>query len=209
MRKTVYQVLAGVFGIVLIVVGIGALFGAGYAHGYVDKQLTQERITMSGEGAMVTVTEESAKILEPFWGEQMSTGAHAEAYANNFIYDHMQNSCANVTDANGNPLDPIDPEQCTYAGIGAAVTAATEAGDEDAAAAYQALRTSNFQGSALRSMLLTAYAFSLVGSIAKWAGIGAIALGAILLILRFTVLKGEAAPATVAANPESTTVPRT
>ena len=208
-KKIVYQVLAGVFGIVLIAVGVGALFGANFAHGYVDRQLSQERITMPGEPAMGSVSPESAEILEQFWGDPMTTGPQAQAYANNFIYDHMLNACADVTDANGNPVDPVPPEQCTYAGIGGAVTAATDAGDANAAEAYQALRTSNFQGSALRSMLLTAYAFWLVGAIAQWVGIAAIVVGVLLLVLRFTVLRGEADPVSVDANRAPEATPRT
>jgi len=196
-KRTVYQILATVFGVVLILVGIGALAGANFAHGYVHDQLSQEQITMPGGPALESRLRDGSKEkLEPFAGQPMTTGPQAEAYANNFIYDHMLASCGSVTDANGNPVEPIPADKCTYAGIGDVANAARDAGDTDAQAAYNAARDSNFRGSTLRSMLLTAYGFSILGAIAKWVGIGALVVGALLLVLRFTVLnKPETAPA--------------
>ncbi|MEJ5998790.1 hypothetical protein [Corynebacterium sp. H130] len=50
-------------------------------------------------------------------------------------------------------------------------------------------RDSLFKGDALRGILLNAYGWWLVGSIAIWAGAGLLALAVILLALGFTVLK--------------------
>lgn len=43
MQKIVYGVLARVFAVVLVLVGIGAVFGGNFAHGYVTDQLSQGR----------------------------------------------------------------------------------------------------------------------------------------------------------------------
>lgn len=188
MRKIVYQVLAQVFGIVLIIVGIGALSGGLYAHSYVTNQLSQEKITMPAGDAITALPQDSQKALKPFAGKPMTTGPQAQAYANHFIWEHMQSACANVKDAKGNALPPVPPEKCTYAGIGEVAGAAS---DPAAKTAYNTLRNTNFTGDSLRSMLLTAYAFWLVGSIAFWAAIACFVIGVVLIYLGFFYLKTE------------------
>lgn len=192
MKNVVLETLAKVFGVVLLVVGIGALIGGNFAHSYVTDQLSQENISMPTEESIANLPEESQDALRPFLGQKMTTGDQAQAFANNYIYEHMQTQCKTVKDAAGNELPAV--EDCTYAGLGAAVRNA----DTDAAkAAYQKLRDTNFQGSTLRSMLLTSYAFWLVGSIAWWAGIACLVLGVVLLALGFAVYGPKARKASV------------
>ncbi|WP_244310950.1 hypothetical protein [Corynebacterium hindlerae] len=50
-----------------------------------------------------------------------------------------------------------------------------------------------FQGDTLRGILLNAYGWWLVGSIAIWAGVGLIAIAVILAILGFFVLRTKRA----------------
>ena len=49
MQKIVYGVLARVFAVVLLLVGIGAIVGGNFAHSYVSDQLSQEKIEMPSE----------------------------------------------------------------------------------------------------------------------------------------------------------------
>lgn len=186
MKRTVYQVLSLVFGIVLILVGIGAFIGGQFAHNYVKDQLTAQAITMPTEQQIANLPTEAQDALRPFLGEQMASGTAAQAYANHYILEHMKTACTNVKDAAGNALTPVPAEKCTYAGIGS-VANATD--DPAAKAAYQALRASNFQGNALISMLLTAYAFWLIGTIAIAVAIAAAVVGIILVVLSMTVFK--------------------
>ena len=198
MKKTVYQVLAQVFGIVLIVVGIGALSGGLYAHNYVTSQLSQEKITMPSGDAITALPQASQKALQPFAGKPMTTGTQAQAYANHFIWEHMQAACQNVKDANGNAVPAVPADQCTFAGVGQAAGGATSTA---AKTAYNTLRSTIFQGDSLRSMLLTAYAFWLVGSIAFWGAIACFVIGVVLIYLGFFYLntKKAAAPQTEAS----------
>lgn len=180
MKNVVLETLSKVFGVVLLIVGIGALIGGNFAHSYVTDQLTQENISMPTEEGIANLPQESQDALRPFIGQKMTKGTQAQAFANNYIYEHMQTQCQNVKDAQGNALPAV--EDCTYSGLGAAVKAASTDAEK---AAYQKLRDTNFQGSTLRSMLLTSYAFWLVGSIAYGVGIAALVLGVALLALGF------------------------
>jgi hypothetical protein len=68
-------------------------------------------------------------------------------------------------------------------------------------AAYTALRSTLFQGDTLRSSLLTAYAFWLIGTIVLVIGIIALVVGVALLALAYTVFKNKGvAPAAPVAE---------
>ncbi len=169
-----------------------------YAHGYVTTQLTQEKIAMPQAEAIKALPQASKDALSPWANspQMMTNGEQAQAYANNYIWEHMQTACAAVKDASGKELPAVPADKCTYAGIGTVANAAT---DPAAKAAYTALRTSNFQGDALRSMLLTAYAFWLIGSIALYVGIAFVVIGIALLVLGFVVLPKKATTPAVTA----------
>ena len=197
MKKTVYQVLTQVFGVVLIIVGIGALIGGLFAQSYVRGQLAQENIAMPAGDSLTALPDADQKALKPYEGKTMATGGAAQAYANNYIWRHMKEACNNVKDAQGNALPAVPEDQCNYAGIG---SFARQAKDPAATTAYNALRASNFQGDALRSMLLTAYAFWLIGTIAIVAAIACLVLGVGLLVLSFTIFKNRGAADTYATE---------
>lgn len=203
MKTVVYRVLSQVFGVVLLIVGVGALAGGLYAHGYVSDQLSQEKITMPAEAGYKTLPQASQDALKPFAGQAMTTGDEAQAYANHYIWEHMNAACAAVKDANGNSVPAIPADKCTYAGVGGVVSATTDATQK---AAYSAVRNTLFQGDTLRTSLLTAYAFWLVGSIAIWVAVAAFVIGAALLALSFTVFKSKAAAAAAATAPQTVSV---
>ena len=99
--------------------------------------------------------------MQKYAGQQLTTGAQAETYANHFIAIHLSEVAGGKT----------------YAQVSAAAMAAptnTTLKTEEATL---------FQGTTLRGLLLNAYAF---GTVATIAGIGAIvsfAAAAILLVL--------------------------
>lgn len=64
---------------------------------------------------------------------------------------------------------------------------------EEEIAKLQKIRDSLFQGDTLRGILLSAYGWWLVGSIAMWAGIAMAILGVILAILGFGVMRTKRA----------------
>ncbi len=205
MKTVVYRVLSQVLGVILLAVGVFALVAGLYAHNYVSSQLSQEKITMPAEAAYKTLPQASQDALAPYAGQSMTTGDQAQAYANHYIWVHMQNGCAAVKDANGNAVPAVPADMCNYAGVGGVANATTDATQK---AAYTAVRGTLFQGDTLRTMLLTAYAFWLVGTIALWAGIIALVLGVVLLALAFTVFKdkGAATAATAASVRETVSV---
>lgn len=147
---------------------------------------------MPKAAAIKSLPTESQDALAPWANTEqlMTTGEQAQAYANHYIWQHLQSACAEVKDANGNALPAVPADKCTYSGIGSVAKAATSPAAKDA---YEALRSSNFQGDALLSMLLTAYAFWLIGSIALYAGISLIVIGVALLVLGFFVLPKKSA----------------
>lgn len=188
MKTVVYRVLSQVLGVILLAVGVFALVAGLYAHNYVSSQLSQEKITMPAAAAYKELPQASQDALAPYVGQAMTNGDQAQAYANHYIWEHMQAACAAVKDANGNSVPAVPADKCNYSALGAVTTAATDTAQK---AAYTAVRNTLFQGDTLRSMLLTAYAFWLVGTIALWIGIIALVLGVVLLALAFTVFRGK------------------
>ncbi len=188
MKTVVYRVLSQVLGIILLAVGVFALVAGLYAHNYVSTQLGQEKITMPVQASYKTLPQDSQDALAPYAGQPMTTGDQAQAFANHYIWEHMTEACSAVKDANGNAVPSVPADKCNYSGIGGVVGATSDTAQK---AAYTALRNTLFQGDTLRTMLLTAYAFWLIGTIALWAGVIALVVGVVLLALSFTVFKNK------------------
>jgi hypothetical protein len=172
--------------VVFAVAGALLSWGSNFSADYVHDELTSQRITFPDEAALV---EEGRDDLVKYAGQPLDTGAEAEAYAS-FIDGHLQNTGAKYAVDGGDPL--------TYAELGgperaarAAVTEATEAGapaDEIAALQAESDQVSNdrnslFKGETLRGLLLSAYAWATVGTIAGYAAIGAFVAAGLMAIL--------------------------
>ena len=224
MATQVYRTLAKIVGAVLLVVGIAALFGGNFAHGFVREQLEAQNITMptteaiDAQVASGRITEGNAVELRKYAADgPMSTGPQARAFADEYILSHMRA---------GAKAAGVPEEQATYSGIGEVVSAKTaqlraelkavpenaSKTDQEIAAlaaqeianpatdfslakeikSLQDLRTSTFlDGNTLRGMLLNAYGWWLVGTIALVAGWTLIVVGVGLLALGL-VLKPRA-----------------
>jgi len=197
MKTVVYRALSQVFGAIALAVGIFAVVAGLYAHSYVSSQLGQEKITMPVAASYKTLPQASQDALAPYAGQPMNTGDEAQAFANHYIWEHMSAACTTVKDANGAAVPSVPAEQCNYSGLGGVVSATTDATQK---AAYTNLRSTLFQGDTLRTALLTAYAFWLIGTIVLWIGVIAFVVGVALLVLAYTVFKtkGVATAAPVA-----------
>lgn len=169
-RKTFDMVLsAGGFVMILVLVAAGALglWGSNYAQSSVRNQLTTQQIFFPPAAAFATaksgteVTPGMIPYLQKYAGQQVLTGAQAEAYADHFIAVHLS--------------------QMPYGGVYATVSAASRANPGNAALA-QEVQTS-FQGTTLRGLLLEAYGFSQFGQIAQIASIVSFILAGIMLML--------------------------
>jgi hypothetical protein len=164
--------------IVLVVAGALLSWGASFSRDYVHDELAAQAISFPDAAAL---EEEGRTDLLDVAGQQVDTGADAEAYAG-YIAGHVE-------DIGGGS---------TYAELGdgqfAAEAALNEAIADDAPAAevaelqeaYDGIvgqRDSIFRGEMLRGALLNTFAWDTVGQIAGYAAIAAFVGAAVMALL--------------------------
>lgn len=174
MSRTAYQAIARVFAVVLAIAGIGLAVGGNYAHNFVTDQLSAQKITMPSGKALAS--QDMKDTLDKYAGKPMTTGPQAEAFANHYIQAHMNET------ANGKTYEEVS-------GAYIACSADTAKKDTPECTKLGATRETLFMGNSLRGMLLNAFGWWLLGTIAIWAGIGAMVLAVVLIILGWFVLK--------------------
>ncbi len=140
----------------IVVVGVLAVVGGSYDKQVVHDQLVPQKIFFPAAGSPALLPG-----VKQYAGQQLVNGAQAKAYANNFINVHLSKIAGGQT----------------YAQVSTAALAAPKN------ATLAAEKATLFQGETLRGLLLNAWGWSLVGTIATLAGILLIALGALLLLL--------------------------
>jgi hypothetical protein len=180
-RRTLDTILVAsgaVLAACLLVAGALLQWGAGFADDYVHDELASQNITFPPAAAL---EEEGRTDLLPFAGAFVDTGDEAEAYAS-FIDGHLEGIADGATYA-----DLGDPERAAKAAVEAAVA---DGADEATVAELQAeadavagQRNSLFKGETLRGLLLSAYAWATVGTIAGYASYAALAAGGVMLVL--------------------------
>ncbi len=143
------------------------MWGYSFANSNVHNQLAQQDIVFPSTAAFAhakagtEITPAMIPTLAKYAGQPLTTGAQAEAYADDFISAHLA--------------------EMPYGGVYANVSAASRANPTNAKLAAEV--TTSFQGTTLRGLLLEAYAFSEFALIALIAGIAAFALAGIMAIL--------------------------
>ncbi len=171
MRSTLDRLISWIglaLAAVLLVAGGMLTWASSFINSNVEQQLTDQDITMPVEAAMEGLSQVDKDALMPFAGQQMTTGAAARAYADHFILAHMNESS----------------EGKTYSQVSAAQGKECKANPDSAdCKKLTGLKTSLFQGSTLRGLLLYGYAFGTMGLIAGYAAIGAYVGAALFLIL--------------------------
>lgn len=168
LRSTLDRLLSYVgllLAVLLIVVSGLAFWGATFANSSVGDQLAAQNITMpSGDGLNALPAADKAA-LEPYAGQKMVNGDQAKAYADHYIRVHMDAAAGGKTyseiSSACKATDPLDSPQCKLK--------------------YNTM----FTGNALRSMLLTAYAFGTIGKIALVGAIVTLVGGIVMGILAF------------------------
>jgi hypothetical protein len=140
----------------LLIVGIVAVFGGHYAKQVVHDQLAPQQISFPAKGDPALLPG-----VRQYAGQSLTTGDQAKAYANDFIGVHVKQIAGGKTYAQ--------------------VSAASMAAPDDAKLAGQ--KAALFQGETLRDLLLGAWGWSVVGTIATLAGWLLVALGAVLFLL--------------------------
>ena len=180
-RRTIDSVLIGVgivFALCLFVAGGLLSWGANFADDYVGDELSSQNITFPPTEALEA---EGRTDLLKYAGENVTTGEQAEAYAS-YIDGHLEEIAGGMTYA-----ELGGPEREAKAAVEAAeASGASEAELADLqaeAGALEGQRNSLFKGETLRGLLLTAYAWSTVGTIAGYAAVAAFAAGALMVVL--------------------------
>jgi len=138
----------------------------------VHDQLAAQHITMPTEKTgLADLPQADQDALAPYAGQQMTTGPQAKAYADHYIAVHLEGV------ADGKTYSEVSGEYiATYANDPKA--AATPEGQ-----AMAAQRQTLFMGETLRGLLLYAYAFATMGTIAGIAAIVSFAAAALLIVL--------------------------
>jgi hypothetical protein len=153
--------VAGLFLAVTLIAAGGLLTWAHTFIGHeVHTQLAAEQVYFPANNSPAIKAPEFAA-MHQYAGQQLTTGAQAEVYADHFIANHLK--------AIGGGK--------TYAQLSAESIA------QPANAKLAAQVETVFKGETLRGLLLNAYAFGTMGTIAGIAAIAAYIAGAVMLVL--------------------------
>ena len=175
MSRKVFDVLtsaAGLVAVVVLLVAGGLLtWGHSFVNSNVHDQLAQQQIYFPPATAFThreawdrDHAEHDPIRLFQYAGQQLTSGAQAQAYANDFIAAHLSEM----------------PDHGVYSKISSAALASPKN------TSLAALKQASFTGTTLRGLLLEAYAFSemgaimLIGAIVSFVGAGVLALLAAL-----------------------------
>ena len=163
-RKTwdrLVSTAAAVVAVALIVLGGIAIYGGQFGRDSVRDRLVPEKVAFPPLSAMTP--QEQAEVGN-FAGQQVDTGPEAEAFSR-YIAGHL----AEVNEGK------------TYSETSAA--ARQDGLDPKTAADLQAKADVLFKGETLRSILLNAYGWWTVATLALWAGVAMIIAGVLLGVL--------------------------
>lgn len=163
-RKMWDRIVSGagaVIAVVLIVVGAFAVYGGRFGQDNVQERLAPQNITLPPAEVLSPAETEA---VGAYAGQAVDTGPEALAFAN-YIGVH---------------LEEVN-EGATYSETSAA--AREEGIDPEVAAELQGKADTLFKGEALRSILLNAYGWWTVSTIAVYAGVAMIVGGIVLAVL--------------------------
>jgi hypothetical protein len=165
MRRRTFDGLMATAGLVaaviLAVAGGMLLYAHNFVHGQVTDQLSAQQIYFPEAGSDSLAPADIGPYLNQYAGEQLTTGAQAEAYANHFIAVHLNEIGGGQTYAQLSAKAMADPNNEELAGQVATM----------------------FKGETLRGLLLNAYAFDTMATVAFWAGIAALVGAAVMFVL--------------------------
>jgi hypothetical protein len=183
MNRKVWDQLVSTAGVVLavalIVLGGLAIYGGNFGQQNVRDRLEPQKVFFAPYDAM-TPTEQQE--VGDFAGQQVVNGTQAEAFSR-YIAGHL----AGVNDGK------------TYAETSAAARA--EGLDPDTAADLQAKADVLFKGETLRSILLNAYGWWTVSTIALYSGYVMVIAGILFAILAFLGFRHARRAAAEVAEP--------
>ena len=139
------------------------MWGSGFAHNMVHSQLSDQKISFPAKGSPGLDPKEFPG-LQRYAGQAVDNGPKAKAYADQFIKVHLKGIAGGKTYSQVSAESLANPK------------------DTELAAKVQTL----FRGETLRGLLLYGWGWSVVGTIAGYAGIAAL-LGAIAVLLALII----------------------
>ena len=148
--------------ILTVILGVGGgllLFGSNFGLNMVHDQLDAQAITFPAKGSPALSPAEFPG-LQQYAGQSVNTGPKAKAYANEFINVHLASVAGGKTYSQVSALAQADPTNAKLAGQVATL----------------------FKGETLRGLLLYAWGWSVVSTIALYAGIAAL-IGFVIMLL--------------------------
>ena len=161
MWDTIVSGAGAVIAVALIMIGAAAVYGGNFGRDNVQERLAPEHVVFPPIDAMSPQEQDQ---LGQFAGQTVDTGPEAEGFAR-YIGGHL----AEVNDG------------ATYSETSAAARA--EGLDPEIAADLQVKADTLFKGETLRSILLNAYGWWTVATIALYVGFALIAAGLVLALL--------------------------
>jgi hypothetical protein len=193
MRRRTFDALVSATGLllaaVLLVAGGLLTWGHVFVTNQVHNQLVAQKIVFptTTNPEFKALPKADAAAMAPYAGQTMTTGAQAEAYADHFIAYHLSLIGGGKTYSQLSAEAMAQPKNTALAEEVAAI----------------------FKGTTLRSMLLEAYGFGIMGQIALIAAICSYAAAGLMLILslfgflhlRFTSPRTEILPRVAIPRP--------
>jgi hypothetical protein len=165
MRRRTFDLILTAVGAVLavglLIAGGLLTWGYHFANSTVHDQLAAQQIFFPAAGSEALASPEVGPYLNKYAGQQLTTGAQAQAYADHFIKVHLKEVAGGKT----------------YSEVSAEAQKSPD--DQKLQGQVQTL----FRGETLRGMLLNAYAFWKFGQIALYSAIASFGGAVILLVL--------------------------
>ena len=173
MRRRTLDTLLTTGGLILAVVLLAAggllTWASNFVGANVHSQLADQKITMpSGKAIEDPLIK---PYLSQYAGQELTTGKQAKAYADHYILVHMHKA------SGGKTYEEVSGE---FMAASADTTA-----DPAAVAELGQLRQTLFMGNTLRGLLLNAYAFGTMGTIALWGAVAAFIGSGLMFLLSF------------------------
>ncbi|MCW2524026.1 MAG: hypothetical protein JWO63_2361 [Frankiales bacterium] len=145
---------------VLVIAGCLLIWAHTFVNNEIHNQLAAEQIYFPAANSAAVAAPEF-KAMRQYGGQQLTTGAQAEVYADHFIANHLKAIGGGKTYAQLSTEAQADPKNTVLAGQVATV----------------------FKGETLRGLLLNAYAFGTMATIALIAAIAAFVAAGLMLTL--------------------------